>query len=203
DDDALYGVAGGRWSSSNPNLQNIPRRDPDVGPAIRSCFEPEDGEAWGKLDYSSQEPRLATHFAYRLWEVRDRLGDHWKDRFEGADEMVRRYNEKPDLSMHKVVADALGINWRKDKKAYDDVKQLNLGIIYGMGGKKFCQTVGLPTKFIVTDWGKTLEVAGDEGQALLDKHFERFPWIKDVAEFSAEWASQRGYMKTITGRRIR
>lgn len=203
DDDSLYGVAGGRWSSTNPNLQNIPRRDPHIGPAIRTCFKPEEGELWGKLDYSSQEPRLTTHFAYKLWLVRDKLGPDWSDRFQGVDDMVQAYRETPGLSMHKVVAKGLGIDISADKRAYDNVKVLNLGIIYGMGGKKFCQSVGLPTKFITTEWGKTIEVAGDEGQRLLDKHFERFPWIKDVADFATSWAEGSGYMKTISGRRIR
>lgn len=202
DDDTLYGVAGGRWSSSNPNLQNIPRRDPYIGPAVRSCYEPEEGELWGKLDYSSQEPRLATHFAYKLWKIRDQMPG-WEQHFEGADDMVRQYLANPSLSMHKVVARGMGIDPDKDEKTYDNVKVMNLGIIYGMGGPKFCRTVGLPTKEIISWSGRLIEVAGDEGQALLDKHFERFPWIKDVAQFSASWAAERGYMKTISGRRIR
>lgn len=201
DDDSLYGVAGGRWSSSGPNLQNIPRRDPYIGPAIRSCFEPEDGQLWGKLDYSSQEPRLAAHFAYKLWKIRDRLSG-WEDSFEGADQMVQAYLDNPELSMHKVVAKGMDIDISADPETYDKVKIMNLGIIYGMGGKKFANTVGLPTKEVLR-YGRVMEVAGDEAQALLDKHFERFPWIKDLANFSAYWASQQGYMKTVSGRRIR
>src|SRR5580765_2433995 len=59
--DSMFGAGSGRLASSNPNLQNIPIRDPDVGRWIRACFIPEEGERWVKLDYASQEPRLTVH----------------------------------------------------------------------------------------------------------------------------------------------
>src|SRR6056300_210837 len=51
------GTVTGRFSYSNPNLQQIPARDPDTGPLIRSLFIPEEGCKWGTFDYSQQEPR--------------------------------------------------------------------------------------------------------------------------------------------------
>ena len=57
------GTVTGRFSSSNPNLQQIPARDPDIKKMIRGLFIPEDGCQWGSFDYSSQEPRLLVHFA--------------------------------------------------------------------------------------------------------------------------------------------
>ena len=49
----------------NPNLQQIPARDPVLGPMIRSLFIPEQGCKWGCFDYSQQEPRLVAHYALR------------------------------------------------------------------------------------------------------------------------------------------
>ena len=57
------GTVTGRFSYSNPNLQQIPARNKDLGPAIRSLFIPEEGHTWGCFDYSQQEPRLVVHYA--------------------------------------------------------------------------------------------------------------------------------------------
>ena len=55
------GTVTGRFSYSNPNLQQIPARNKDLGPLIRSLFIPESGCKWGCFDYSQQEPRLVVH----------------------------------------------------------------------------------------------------------------------------------------------
>ena len=57
------GTVTGRFSYSNPNLQQIPARNKDLGPLIRSLFIPESGCKWGCFDYNQQEPRLVVHFA--------------------------------------------------------------------------------------------------------------------------------------------
>ncbi len=57
------GTVTGRFSYSNPNLQQVPARDPEIGAAIRSLFIPEDNCEWGAFDYSQQEPRLVVHYA--------------------------------------------------------------------------------------------------------------------------------------------
>ena len=57
------GTVTGRFSYSNPNLQQIPARNKDLGPLIRSLFIPEPNCEWGCFDYSQQEPRLVVHYA--------------------------------------------------------------------------------------------------------------------------------------------
>ena len=57
------GTVSGRFSMNNPNLQQIPARDPEIGPLIRSLFLPEEGEQWAAIDYSQQEPRILVHYA--------------------------------------------------------------------------------------------------------------------------------------------
>ena len=57
------GTVTGRFSYQNPNLQQIPARNKDLGPKIRSLFLPENGCKWGCFDYSQQEPRLVVHYA--------------------------------------------------------------------------------------------------------------------------------------------
>jgi DNA polymerase-1 len=60
------GTVTGRFSYSNPNLQQIPARDPETGPLLRSLFIPEQGCNWGTFDYSQQEPRLVAHYALKF-----------------------------------------------------------------------------------------------------------------------------------------
>jgi len=57
------GTVTGRFSMSNPNLQQIPARHPELGPMIRSIFIPEENHTWGSFDYSQQEPRILVHYA--------------------------------------------------------------------------------------------------------------------------------------------
>lgn len=206
------GAGPGRWSSSGPNLQNIPRRDPEIGPAIRSCFLPEEGDEWLKLDYSSQEPRLATHFAHATRGYPSKRGN-WYARppdwepfstgqaLPGAADMVALYNANPAMSFHKEVGRRMGLP--SAGAAYDALKINNLALIYGMSGKTFCHNNGYPTKWEKNWKDELVEVAGDEGQALLDKHAEAVPWGKPLAAISRDAAKIRGYVKTILGRRIR
>ena len=57
------GIVTGRFSMSNPNLQQLPRRNKKIGTMIRALFLPDEGMQWGSFDYSQQEPRLVAHYA--------------------------------------------------------------------------------------------------------------------------------------------
>jgi DNA polymerase I-like protein with 3'-5' exonuclease and polymerase domains len=89
------GTVTGRFSMSNPNLQQIPARHPEIGPMIRSIFIPEEKTVWGSFDYSQQEPRILVHYA-KLQNL------------DGVDEIVDAYNDG-DADFHQVVADMAGI----------------------------------------------------------------------------------------------
>lgn len=201
------GAGPGRWSSSGPNMQNIPRRDQEIGPAIRSCFLAEEGDEWAKADYSSQEPRLSVHYAYNARGILDHRGYWYVPRqhqrgivLPGAQEIVDLYNANPTMSFHKEVGKRMGLP--SSGAAYDALKINNLALIYGMTGKTFCHNNGYATKW-VNKYGRDIEVADVEGQALLDKHAAAVPWGKPLAAIVMEAAEMRGYVKTIMGRRIR
>ena len=88
------GTVTGRFSyAANPNLQQIPARNKDLGPRIRSLFIPEQGCTWGCFDYSQQEPRLVTHYAsldglYKVNEVLDAYNDGEADFHQIVAEMA-------------------------------------------------------------------------------------------------------------------
>jgi len=116
------GTVTGRFSMSNPNLQQIPARHPELGPMIRSIFIPEEKHVWGSFDYSQQEPRILVHYA-KLQNL------------EGVDEIVDAYNAG-DADFHQVVADMAGIERKQ-------AKTINLGLMYGMGKNKLMAELGL------------------------------------------------------------
>ena len=110
------GTVTGRFSYSNPNLQQIPARDPYTGPLVRSLFIPEEGMKWGTFDYSQQEPRLVAHYALRFG-------------YDTAQIIADSYASDPSTDFHQIVADMAKIQ-RKEAKT------INLGLFYGMGKAK-------------------------------------------------------------------
>jgi DNA polymerase I-like protein with 3'-5' exonuclease and polymerase domains len=120
DDEQTGGKKGAktfRFSYSDPALQQMPSRDPDIGPLIRSCFVPEVGEKWCRVDYAQQEYRLIVHFA--------KLANLGK-----ADIAAQKYIDDPNTDFHKFVADLTGLD------RYN-AKQVNFAKVYGAGIPKF------------------------------------------------------------------
>ena len=117
------GTVSGRFSYSNPNLQQIPARNKDLGPKIRGLFLPEENSDWGSFDYSQQEPRLVAHYA-----LVTRLG--------GATWIADEYQKNSGADFHQVVADMAGI-------PRSQAKTINLGLIYGMGQAKLQLELGI------------------------------------------------------------
>jgi DNA polymerase I-like protein with 3'-5' exonuclease and polymerase domains len=79
-----YGAVGGRFSSSDPNLQNIPSRHKVIGPAIRSLFIPEEGCLWRRADHSQIEYRslwCTTQSARALKALREKYRNDPKTDF--------------------------------------------------------------------------------------------------------------------------
>ena len=159
------GTVSGRFSYSNPNLQQVPARDPELGTMIRSLFIPEEKCQWGLFDYSQQEPRLTVHYANKMGLI-------------GAKDAVTAYRDK-NADFHQIVADMANIPRKQ-------AKNINLGLSYGMGKQKLIKELGL---------GDT------EAQALLTKYHEKVPFIRGLQDQCARVALDRGYIKTLAGRR--
>ena len=117
------GTVTGRFSYSNPNLQQIPARDKILGPLIRSLFIPEKNHEWGIFDYSQQEPRLVVHYASMKSYV-------------GADKFVDQYREDETTDFHNMVSKIADIPRKQ-------AKTINLGLFYGMGTGKLMSELGV------------------------------------------------------------
>jgi len=116
------GTVTGRFSYSNPNLQQIPARNKELGPAIRSLFIPEEGCKWGVFDYSQQEPRLVVHYA-------------GLQNLYGVGDVLDAYNDS-NVDFHQIVADMADI-------PRSQAKTINLGLFYGMGKNKLQAELGI------------------------------------------------------------
>jgi DNA polymerase I-like protein with 3'-5' exonuclease and polymerase domains len=117
------GTVTGRFSYSNPNLQQIPARHGEIGPMIRSLFLPEQDALWGAFDYSSQEPRIVVHYSKLMG-------------FRGASDFAEQYNVDARTDFHQMAADVVGVPRKQ-------AKDINLGLFYGMGTKKLAASLGL------------------------------------------------------------
>ena len=115
------GTVTGRFSMSNPNLQQIPARG-YMGKKMREMFLPEEGHDWASLDYSQQEPRIVVHYAIKLG-------------LPGTDELHKEF-DKEDADFHQIVADMAKISRTQ-------AKTINLGLFYGMGKLKLQKELGL------------------------------------------------------------
>jgi len=226
DEDSTVGVRYGRLSAADPNLQQQPSpdRDPEIAGEWRKIFIPEDGAIWGCNDYSQQEPRWTTHFAavMDLPKAQEAARRYREDpstdnhemmtRLIHGDEQVERWlQEEPKLF--------------KVNRGYS--KNIFLGLCYGEGGAKLCHDIGQPTLWAhISGWGRkreiikfankmdamaaraelgsgyVKEIAGDEGQAILDNFDTEVPYVRELANRASDAANARGFVKTILGRRL-
>ena len=115
------GTVTGRFSMSNPNLQQIPAKG-YIGAKMRELFIPEEGHKWGSFDYSQQEPRIVVHYAIKLG-------------LPGTESLQEEF-DRDDADFHQIVADMANISRKQ-------AKTINLGLFYGMGKIKLQKELGL------------------------------------------------------------
>lgn len=172
------GTVSGRFSSSLPNLQNIPARDEYWGPKLRALFIPEDGELWGRHDWSQIEYRFLVHYARKQ---------------AGGDVARAMYQNDPDTDFHEMTLDLVApvAQWDistpvKRKQQRKPVKNINFGLCYGMGEPKLAADLGL----------------NDVQAATLFKAYHTaVPFVKDLYSDAQTKARTRGYIVCVDQRR--
>jgi DNA polymerase I-like protein with 3'-5' exonuclease and polymerase domains len=116
-----YGTVSGRFSSADPNLQQIPSKEETFGQMCRRVFIPEEDCYWSKKDYSQIEYRIISHYA---------IGPK-------SEEVRALYNNNPDTDYHQLIMDWTGLN-RKDAKV------MNFGMAFAMGARTLAKKYGWP-----------------------------------------------------------
>lgn len=184
DGEGIKGARFGRLSSEHPNMQQQPSRD-EFAAMWRSIYVPNHkDQLWACLDYSQQEPRVLTHFAVKAG-------------CNMAQEAADRYINDPNTDNHQMMAELTGLKRKAAKVVY-------LALCYGMGGAKLARDLGLGTKFIKhRKSGRMIEVADDAAQEIIFQFNAKAPYVKEMAYKCSKLAGQRGYIKTLSGRRCR
>jgi DNA polymerase I-like protein with 3'-5' exonuclease and polymerase domains len=162
------GTVSGRFSASNPNVQQIPSRDKEFAPLIRGLFIPEDGCLWWKNDWSQIEYRLIVHYAC-------------VKKLPKAHKAQEAYISDAETDFHQWAADLM----QKDRRF---AKDINFGLAYSMGVKKLARELGLDE---------------DEATELFAIYHREVPFMRGLSRTIMRVAQNRGYVKTLLGRRRR
>lgn len=159
------GTRSGRFSCTQPNLQQVPKRS-EVGKLIRKLYVAEPGMLWANADYSSQEPRLQVHYALLL-------------KLPGAEEARQAFID--NIKLYTFLEQVTGLS-------YDTCKMLVLGIGYGMGLDKMADTLG---------------VSRDECDRIRSLFKKKAPFIPRLFDETMRTAENRGFIRTLLGRKAR
>lgn len=180
----LKGESGGtiaRFSSARPNLQNQPARDEELGPMTRSIFEPEEGEEFERQDESQIEYRLLVHFAANTKDPRTR------NNLPGALEARDSYINDPSTDFHKMAAEMVGID-PEDKVLRKRVKNVNFCRVYMGGDDKIAATAGISLS---------------DAKTFARTYDQKLPFVRRIGEIAMDMARERGFIRTLLGRRQR
>lgn len=181
------GTVVGRYSSSDPNLQNIPSRT-DLGKLVRTLFECDNGHFnWKKFDYSQIHYRILAHNAV----------DDPKGPFGGAEALRESYRNDPKMDYHNQVymnvAPLMG--WSvtdpaiiKQKRRI--IKNVNFSLLYGVGMDAMIY------KYLIG-------MSKEEVTRFFDSYYRGAPYVKPTMAAIAAEVQSLGYVTTLLGRRIR
>lgn len=120
------GTITGRLSSSNPNLQQVPKRDEGNSKLIRQLFEADPGYIWSSNDLSQAEYRIFSHYTQNK-------------------KLIEGYKADPPVDMHTTVSkDVIKLAEMLDRdKARFAAKTLNFALLYGAQSKKVAMMLGI------------------------------------------------------------
>jgi DNA polymerase I-like protein with 3'-5' exonuclease and polymerase domains len=176
-----YGTVSGRFSSSNPNLQNQPSRDPEIFKMVRGLFVPEPGHLWGSADYSQIEYRLLIHEACVRLKGIKKYEDAWEKAMEFAELFINAAKSGVKVDVHEEVGKLCSIDRRFGKT-------INFGIVYGLGEDALIEKLARPR---------------DECTEILTSYHERMPFARALYRHAQDIAKRDGFITTIGGRKRR
>lgn len=169
------GAATGRFSSSNPNLQNIPSHNKE----IRKLFVASPGCVFVGSDFSQQEPRLLAHFSQD-----EHMLDAYKNKKDLYSTVASKAYKLPYEECQEFRPDGTKNEEGKKRRTY--IKSVVLGLMYGRGANSIAEQ---------------LNISGEEAQEIIDNFYNGFPKVREWMNKSKEFAKKNGYVETLWGRR--
>lgn len=167
------GTTSGRYSSKEPNFQNLPRTEKRV----KACIISRPGKVFVGADYSQLEPRV---FASLSGDKR--LLDCFKSGEDFYSVIGMEVFEKFDCSPVKDAPDSFATKYPKLR---DLSKVIALSAVYGTTAPKMAPAIG-----------KSM----DEAQEIIDSYFEKFPDVLKLMLSSHEEVKKDGQVVNLYGR---
>ena len=186
-EDTGKGTGTGRFSYTDPALQQIPARDAEIASIVRPLFIPWPNHKWGCWDWKQFEFRMFAHY----------INDPTINRI---------YEENPEADFHGTVAEITGLPRDAERSGGVNAKQMNLGMVFGMGAGTLCENMGLPFTYDIADIDgvkRKFKKPGEQGEAIFSKYHNTIPGISKISKKAKSRAKARGYVHTIMGRHIR
>jgi len=171
------GAKTGRFSSSEPNLQNIPSHNKN----IRKMFVADEGYYLCGGDFSQQEPKVLAHMSQDETMIQAYIED--KDLYATVASVVYH---KPYEECKEFTPDGVKNPEGKDRRT--NCKSIILGIMYSRGAKSISEQIG-STK--------------QEAQDIIDNFFIQFPKVKIFVDNTIKNAKTYGFVETAYGRKRR
>lgn len=156
------GTKSGRFSCKWPNMQQVPKRDKQLGKIFRKVFAAPKDFIFVEFDHSQAEPRLYAHYSQEPI-------------------LIEGYSKIPFIDMHSIAAEMMHI-------PRETAKSLNLAILYTMGAYKL---------------SKKLRISLDDAKAIIRGWYRTFRNVGNFTNRASQVAKDRGYVRTILGRRAR
>lgn len=209
------GTVTGRMSCSNPNFQNIPKKDK----RIRAAIVPSEGKRLYFLDYAQQEYRLLAHYAKEFELMNSIRKGHDVHRATAAMLYKKQYDEVTDeerssgktLNFALVyglglgsIATVFGMDFNEQKyKNFNKVTQRLKLKPWKIQKDVLINTLSDPDEieavhYYFSDECKEALAFAKEQKA---KYFKHLPMIETFLIRAQTVCKQRGYVKTWTGRR--
>ena len=168
-------VRTGRFSSTNPNLQQIPSKEK----IMRMMFKASPGYCIVGGDFSAQEPRILTHMCGDPTFLE--VFNTGKDPYATISSLVFKKDYWECMEHHQD-----GSPNPTGKALRSKAKSIMLGILYGMGPKLM---------------STMLNVSLDECKEILKEFFKMFPKVQEFTESNEYSAKTIGYVEDYLGRR--
>jgi DNA polymerase I-like protein with 3'-5' exonuclease and polymerase domains len=178
------GTGTGRFSINEPAMQQIPARDRDIAALVRPCFLPEKGHQWSSADWEQFEFRWFAHYT-------------------NDPQIIKAYADNPDTDYHKIVSDITGIPRNPPYAGAANAKQINLGLVFGMGEGEMAYQMGLDYTTRRDESGREWKNAGPKAKGVFSTYHGAIPGVKQLLDQASSIARARGFVKTVMGRRIR
>ncbi len=183
-------VVTGRLSCSSPNMQAVPKRDPEMKAILRPLFLPEQGRRLLKCDYDQSDVRGFAHY------IATTTGDK-------NHPVLKAYQADPDTDFHTFVSELLGIPRDPHPGGGGNAKQINLAMIFNMGNGKLAKQMGLPYYEEIGKNGKIYLKPGSEAEEVFNLYHSKIPGAADMGKKASAVAASRGYVVSIGGRYLR